>query len=115
MYDEIRATDLETWLADSAQIVDVREPWEFGNGHIPGAVNIPLGSLADHATELREPLVLVCATDRRSGQAAAYLTGQAGMARVAVLLGGTVGWVRIGNPLEFPAEGAVTGGSSGGR
>lgn len=108
MYDEIRATDLETWLADSAQIVDVREPWEFGNGHIPGAVNIPLGSLAEHLGEIQEPVVLVCATDHRSAVAATYLTSQVKLSRVAILLGGTVGWIRIGNPLEFPAERSST-------
>ena len=109
MYDEIRATDLETWLADSAQIVDVREEWEFGNGHLPGAVNIPLGSLTEHLDQLREPVVLVCATDHRSAMAATYLTSQVKLSRVAILLGGTVGWVRIGNPLEFPAERSAAG------
>lgn len=110
MYDEIRATDLDTWLADGAKVVDVREPWEFANGHVPGAVNIPLGSLPDHLDEVGEPVVLVCRSGARSAQAATYLMNQAGLSRVANLLGGTDGWVSIGNPLEYPAEG-----SSGGR
>jgi rhodanese-related sulfurtransferase len=34
---------LET--ADDALIVDVREPFEYAQGHVPGAVNIPRGLL----------------------------------------------------------------------
>jgi rhodanese-related sulfurtransferase len=77
-------------------IVDVRSPDEFLGplGHIDGARNIPLGSLAAHIGELaraQSPIVLVCLTDKRSSQAAAELAA-AGIAEVAVLRGGMRRW-----------------------
>jgi phage shock protein E len=50
-------------------VVDVRQPEEFTAppGHLPGAVNVPLADLSGRAGELaarREPVVLVCKTDR---------------------------------------------------
>lgn len=45
---------LADWEAplDEAFILDVREPGEFAAGHIPGAVNIPLGQLRRRLEEL---------------------------------------------------------------
>src|SRR5580704_3431982 len=59
-------------------VVDVRQPEEFTAppGHLPGAVNVPLADLSGRAGELaarREPVVLVCKTDRRSAWAATEL------------------------------------------
>ena len=104
MFDEIYPDDLDQWIEDGAQLVDVRESWEFGAGHVPGAVNIPLDELIDRIGELREPLVLVCASGNRSGMAAQYLTGRAGFARVANLMGGTYLWVARGHLLQKPGE-----------
>ncbi len=102
MYDEIYPEDVAAWREEGAQIVDVREVWEFGAGHVPGAVNIPLDELVSRIGELREPLVLVCASGNRSGKAAQYLTGRAGFERVANLIGGTYLWVAKGNAVEHP-------------
>ena len=48
--------DLETVLADSSTnkpfLLDVRTAQEFGNGHIPGAVNIPVDDLRSRLNEL---------------------------------------------------------------
>lgn len=102
MFAEIYPEDVETWLDEGAQIVDVREAWEFGAGHVPGAVNIPLDELVSRLDELREPVVLVCASGNRSGMAAQYLTARAGFGRVANLAGGTYLWVARGKPVEKP-------------
>ena len=104
MFDEIYPDDLAQWVDDGAQLVDVREAWEFGAGHVPGAVNIPLDELIGRIGELREPLVLVCASGNRSGMAAQYLTGRAGFQKVANLVGGTYLWVARGKPLQKPGE-----------
>jgi rhodanese-related sulfurtransferase len=63
---------------DAVVVVDVRQPEEFTAppGHLPGAVNVPLADLSGRAGELaarREPVVLVCKTDRRSARAATEL------------------------------------------
>jgi phage shock protein E len=55
-----------------ATIVDVRETYEFANGHARGAINIPLGSLMNRLKEFRQmstPIVVYCRSGSRSGQA----------------------------------------------
>jgi rhodanese-related sulfurtransferase len=47
----------------------------------------------------RQPVVVVCQTDRRSARAAAMLAA-AGLAEVSVLRSGTDGWRRQGFSLE---------------
>jgi len=59
----------------SAMVVDVRTPEEFARAHLDSAVNIPLTELAARVTELPKdkPVILYCATARRSALAAAIL------------------------------------------
>src|ERR1700730_6406776 len=85
----IEVIELQRRLAggDAVVLVDVRQPEEFTAppGHLPGAVNVPLVDLPRRAGELaarREPVVLVCKTDRRSARAATELLA-AGLRDVA--------------------------------
>jgi glyoxylase-like metal-dependent hydrolase (beta-lactamase superfamily II)/rhodanese-related sulfurtransferase len=77
------------------QVVDVREPDEFTGplGRIPGAVLIPLGTLAEAAAGLAKdrPIVTVCRAGGRSAQATLILK-RAGFDRVANLPGGMLRW-----------------------
>jgi phage shock protein E len=62
----------------STRLIDVREPFEFAEEHIPGAVNIPLNAIAGHAEEIRNfnsPVVLYCRSGSRSGMALRILNG----------------------------------------
>ncbi len=85
------------------QIVDVREKEEFSGpmGHIPGAIFIPLGSLAGRLDELdrERPVVAVCRAGSRSAQAVVILT-QAGFPAVANLTGGMLRWRAEGHAVE---------------
>jgi phage shock protein E len=58
-----------------AKIVDVRTPPEFGGGAYPGAVNIPLQTLAARLGEIPtdRPVVVYCASGMRSASAARVL------------------------------------------
>ena len=99
--------------AQSAQILDVREPEEFTGplGHIRGAILIPLGELATRAGELARdrPVVTVCRAGSRSAQATVILR-QAGFTNVANLCGGMLRWraeghsVEGGSPLDYIPE-----------
>jgi rhodanese-related sulfurtransferase len=85
-------------------LVDVRQPEEFTAppGHLRGAVNVPLADLSGRTGELaarKQPIVVVCKTDRRSARAAADLLA-AGLRDVTVLRGGTDGWHQKGLALE---------------
>jgi rhodanese-related sulfurtransferase len=58
------------------KIVDVREPYEFEEGHVPGAINIPLSSLLDYVPEFRESgvaVVVYCQNGSRGAQATLLL------------------------------------------
>lgn len=95
-YDEI---DLQTFAArrDEAGtvVVDVREPDEYAEAHVPGAINIPLGQLAGRAGEIPDGDVLcICKSGGRSLQGADVLA--AGGRTVSSVAGGTMGWIRMG-------------------
>lgn len=60
-------------------IVDVRTPAEFMGGHVAGSVNIPLQEIPNRIDELKnlkQPLLLCCASGGRSAQATQFLTHQ---------------------------------------
>ncbi|MBZ4413214.1 rhodanese-like domain-containing protein [Myxococcus faecalis] len=62
-----------------ATLVDVRSPEEFADGHLPGAVNIPVGELARRLGELgppTTPVVVYCRSGARSGRAERLLKEQ---------------------------------------
>lgn len=100
---EIDARELETRLANDSRLVvlDVREPWEFRNGHVPNAKLIPLGQLQTRLAELDPdiPVAVICQTGNRS-QTGAALLGQKGFKQVYNVRDGTTGWKRRGLPLE---------------
>ena len=75
------------------QLVDVRSPGEFAQGHIPGAKCLPLGTLPKRLAELAkdEPITLVCLSGHRSHQAASLLM-RAGFTDVRHLVGGMLRW-----------------------
>jgi rhodanese-related sulfurtransferase len=90
--------------------VDVREPGEFAEGHVPGARNFPRGFLevkADLVHPKRDawladrsrPLVLYCGGGHRSALAT-WTLKQMGFRRVVSLAGGWTGWTRRGYPVE---------------
>lgn len=86
-------------------VLDVRPAAEFigEQGHINGALNIPLEELPQRLEQLAphagETLVLVCRTDRRSASAAQLLIRH-GFAQVQVARMGMTDWNRHGYPVE---------------
>jgi phage shock protein E len=60
-------------------IVDVRTTSEFMGGNVEGSINIPLQEIQqrmDELKDLKQPLVLCCASGNRSGQATQFLSQQ---------------------------------------
>ncbi|MDP2772154.1 MAG: rhodanese-like domain-containing protein [Nocardioides sp.] len=109
----MRETDVNqvaTALQDDACVIDVREIGEYVAGHVPGAINIPMGRLMSRLDELDRgaPVYLICATGNRSGAMADALVAQ-GFDAVNVV-GGTSAWVRSGRPV---VAGTQTGAQKG--
>lgn len=75
------------------KLVDVRETHEFKQGHIAGAVNIPLSQLSGRLNEIQgdQPVYLYCKSGMRSKQAAKQLS-QSGHSQIAHLRGGIMSW-----------------------
>lgn len=60
----------------AAVLVDVRSPWEYEEGHLPGAVNIPLETVTGRVDEFKSftrPVVVYCRSGARSGMAVQLL------------------------------------------
>jgi rhodanese-related sulfurtransferase len=88
---------------EDALVVDVRDPGEFGAGHILGARNVPLSRInadgAEVAKKKDRPVIVYCDTGNRSAKAAAALRSQ-GFVKVVNLSGGLGAWQQAGLPVE---------------
>ena len=95
---EVDLDAFATAHADGAMVIDVREPYEYASGHVPGAKLVPLASLPAHAGALprHQPVYIICATGNRSLTAARFLAGR-GVDAWSVA-GGTSRWMARGLP-----------------
>ena len=89
------------WDPGEAQLVDVREPDEWEEGHAPEAILIQLEELAVRRGELdpARPVVTICRSGRRSLDAAEILR-EMGFRDVRSLAGGMIAWRDAGLPVE---------------
>ncbi len=90
------------WRVGDTLFIDAREPDFFEDGHIPGAINLPVSRVAD-ARALsgdRERAVLVYCTgaDCRDSRIVALALCAAGHRNVDVFAGGWDEWTRAGLP-----------------
>ena len=84
-------------LADgAAAVVDVRQPEEYLEGHVPGAPLVPLAEVPDRVDEFPTdgPVLIICRSGARSNRAAELLRAQGIDARNVV--GGTLAWIDAG-------------------
>ncbi len=81
-------------------VVDVREPDEYGSGHVPAAVNIPLGDVRERSAELRgaDTVYVICQSGRRSAFACDALESLG--INAANVEGGTTAWIAAGLEVE---------------
>ncbi len=104
--------DLEAFEAawrEGAAILDVRNPDEYLEKHVPGAVLVPLPELGERLDDVpvERPLYVICARGSRSRSAAEAMRLQLGW-EVMNVSAGTEGWAESGRPLvggPDPGEG----------
>lgn len=101
-YSTLDAAELNALVrSGKAVLIDVRTAEEFPEGHLAGAINIPLDRFNPKAVPAEEgkETILYCRSGNRSGQAAkAYVeaTGQS----MRHLGGGIVAWEAAGLPIQ---------------
>jgi rhodanese-related sulfurtransferase len=109
MRASVHQVDAETVLswyqAGEALIVDVREPYEYAQRHVPGAALLPLSVFDPEA--LPDPgarrLVLHCAVGVRCGHAAMALVQAGHPGPVYRIEGGIAAWEAADGPLQVGA------------
>jgi rhodanese-related sulfurtransferase len=82
------------------EVIDVREPFEYRHGHIPGARLLPSGEAWPRLGELAagRPVAVVCGDQTRSAAVASMLLHVGRDARL--VMGGMVDWLERGYPVE---------------
>jgi rhodanese-related sulfurtransferase len=115
-FDQLRDADLpvsQTPLVDARElatklkgpdpptVVDVRNPPEWADGKVPGALTIEFGALRDEIPPVlrRGPVITYCASGARAALAASLLE-RAGQEDVTIFPGGPEEWRASGRPLE---------------
>ncbi len=94
------AAELER-RSGTVSLIDVRSAGEFTGGHLPGALNIPLGSLSERLREIPHdrPAVVHCQSGSRATIAASVLKAS-GFSDVRVFRGGFAEWKGSGRAVE---------------
>lgn len=84
-----------------AFILDVRQPEEWNEFHVPGSTLIPLAELPARVNELPgdQEIVVVCRSGNRSAQGRDILL-EAGFMQVTSMAGGLTQWRAAGYPTE---------------
>jgi molybdopterin/thiamine biosynthesis adenylyltransferase/rhodanese-related sulfurtransferase len=105
--DEITSIEARDRIgaADTTLFLDVREPDEWQEGHLPSAIHVPRGNLESRIEALvpdkdRE-IVVYCAGGSRSAFAAKSLA-ELGYTNVSSMIGGFTDWKRNGFEYETP-------------
>jgi rhodanese-related sulfurtransferase len=88
---------------DAPIVLDVRSPWEYQAGHVPGAYNLEDRQVPYRIEELKQlkdrEIVVYCEVGPRARWVEGYLK-QEGFTNVKHLVGDFSGWRRSGNPVE---------------
>ncbi|PKO03744.1 MAG: rhodanese-like domain-containing protein [Chloroflexi bacterium HGW-Chloroflexi-5] len=87
-------------FANGAYLLDVREPIEWNEAHVDGAVLIPLGELSARVDEIPtdKDVLIICRSGNRSAEARNLLRA-AGLNRTTSINGGINAWISAGLPV----------------
>jgi len=82
---------------DDVFLLDVREQWEYDEGHIPGVTLLPMAEVPARMSEIPtdKEVVVTCRSGNRSGQVTDFLR-QNGFDNVHNMSGGIVAWEDAG-------------------
>lgn len=95
--------------ASGALIIDVREPGEYAEGHLEGAINIPLRTLSQNLDMIPtdRQVFIYCKSGCRAGMALSSL-GMLGYDNVISFPPGYAGWTGAGEAVTTAVPAAMT-------
>ncbi|MFN7947595.1 MAG: MBL fold metallo-hydrolase [Blastocatellia bacterium] len=109
---QITVDELKRMMDDGRdlQLIDVRRPGEYVNGHAPGAINAQLAHLEKSVAQFdpQRQTAVICAGGYRSSAATGILA-QHGFRDLLNVTGGTAAWISAGYETEGAAATACQG------
>ena len=101
---EIDVRELARRRAEGAVVIDVRQPDEYDEAHVPGARLIPLGEVGERLGEVPDDqeVLVICRSGARSMKAAEIMV--AAGRRAVNVAGGTLAWIEAGEPVAQGSE-----------
>ncbi len=99
--DELEPAQVQERQKAGALLIDVREDFEYRDGHAPGAKLIPLGKLSLQLPKLPKDreVLFICRSGNRSS-VATDLAKRAGFTNAHNVRGGMIAWARAGLPIK---------------
>ena len=93
---EITVDELAGLVQAGVRLIDVREPNEYDDAHVPGAVLVPLGTVPDQVDAFRGdgPTYVICRSGARSMRACEFVAEHG--VEVVNVAGGTTAWLESG-------------------
>ncbi len=109
MVPQADVRQLSAALAAGALVIDVREPFEYASGHVPGAVPMTMHLVPLRVDEIPvdRDVFIICEAGNRSWQVCHYLI-EHGITATNVS-GGTMAWRSAGFAVETVSAGAGVG------
>ena len=101
----VNVNTLYSWLNETKVIIlDVREPYEYNEGHINGAINIPLSTILVGIDQLKniqgKKIILQCRVGGRSMRACQLLQAEGFKHDIWNLEGGIDAWKEAGYKVQ---------------
>lgn len=99
-FKTVSVKDLAAASQQGTLVLDVRERWEYDEGHVAGATLLPLSELPSRLAEVPadQPVYVYCHSGNRSRQASEILA-KAGKKRILNVDGGILAWEAAGYPI----------------
>ena len=99
-YRTVGVADLHAASEPNRIVLDVRQPYEYAAGHVPGATLLPLPELPSRLAEVPAdvPVYVYCHSGNRSKQASEILA-KAGKKDIRDVRGGILAWEAAGYPV----------------
>ncbi len=101
-FKNVSVADLKAAMNSGALILDVRQPEEYANGHVPGAKLLPLSDLEARIEEVPadQAVFVICRSGNRSKTASELLAAK-GKHDIRNVEGGMVAWQNAAYPIEM--------------